>query len=69
LGLSTWLLRKSRKYSFLLTGIEGTGANGKIRVKITDPANNNAVIYDTQPSAADTADPTTSVSTEVVVNE
>lgn len=52
-----------------MPGIEGTGANGKIRVKITDPANNNAVIYDTQPSAADTADPTTSVSTEVVVNE
>jgi hypothetical protein len=43
---------KSRKYNFLLTGIEGTGANGKTRVKITDPANNNAVIYDIQPSAA-----------------
>ncbi len=49
----------SGNYTILLSVIDGssTGGQSLIRVKITDPSNN--VIYDTQPGAADTADPTT----------
>jgi hypothetical protein len=45
-------------YAFLVVGSE---AGNTIRIKITDPANNNAVVYDTQPGASDTASPTTPV--------
>ncbi|MDE2589608.1 MAG: PQQ-binding-like beta-propeller repeat protein [Patescibacteria group bacterium] len=52
-------------YNFLVTGSE---TNNTIRVQITDPSNNNAVIYDTQPTDPATAAPTTSVSGKVLAH-
>jgi len=57
---------QSGTYSFLVTGLDGTGGNGKIRIQIKDVT--GTVIYDTQYQAADTADPTTAVNGAVVVN-
>jgi len=54
----------SHTYNFLVTGVDG----GDIRIQITDPANNNNVIYDTQPNALVTATPTTSVTGNVIVH-
>jgi len=54
----------SGSYNFLVTGTDGGG----IRIQITDPSNNNNVVYDTQPSASITATPTTSVSGHVLVH-
>ena len=54
----------SGSYNFLVTGVDGGG----IRIQITDPSNNNNVIYDTQPGAATTATPTTSVTGHVIVH-
>ena len=45
-------------YNFLLTGSQTTNT---IRIQITDPNNNNEVIYDTQPGDSITAAPTTHV--------
>jgi hypothetical protein len=49
-------------YTFLATGIDSTVAGGtdRIRFRIKDSANN--VVYDSQPGAGDTTDPTTTVS-------
>jgi hypothetical protein len=46
-------------YTFVLSGVDGSqsGGNNLVRVKITDASNN--VVYAIQPRAADTADPTT----------
>jgi uncharacterized delta-60 repeat protein len=46
-------------YTFLATGIDGSvaGGNDLIRFQIKDSSNN--VVYDSQPGAGDTADPTT----------
>lgn len=49
-------------YDFLVTGLDN-GDTIRIRIKQGD-----TVIYDTQPGAADTADPTTSVTGQVIVN-
>lgn len=54
----------SQSYNFLVTGVNGGG----IRIQITDPSNNNNIIYDTQPEAAVSATPTTPVSGHVVVH-
>ncbi len=54
----------SGNYNFLVTGVNGGG----IRIQITDPSNNNNVIYDTQPGAAATATPTTSVNGNVIAH-
>jgi len=54
----------SQSYNFLVTGVNG----GDIRIQITDPSNNNNVIYDTQPGAAATATPTTSVTGNVIAH-
>ena len=54
----------SGNYNFLVTGVNG----GDIRIQITDPSNNNSVIYDTQPGAATTATPTTSVTGNIIVH-
>lgn len=54
----------SHTYNFLVTGVNGGG----IRIQITDPSNNNSVIYDTQPGVSATATPTTSGSGQVVVH-
>jgi len=54
----------SQTYNFLVVGVNG----GNIRVQITDPANNNAVIYDTQPGDPATATPTTSVTGNVIAH-
>jgi hypothetical protein len=50
-------------YTFLATGIDGSvvGGSDMIRFRIKDSSNN--VIYDSQPGAGDTDDPTTTVST------
>ncbi len=50
-------------YNFLVTGSESANT---IRIQITDSSNN--VIYDTQPSAADTATPTTAVTGNVLAH-
>lgn len=55
----------SQVYNFLVTGSE---TNNTIRVQITDPSNNNAVIYDTQPGTANTATPTASVAGHVLAH-
>jgi len=60
----TGTINGSGNYNFLITGVNGGG----IRIQITDPSNNNNVIYDTQPGASITATPTTSVNGRVVVN-
>jgi hypothetical protein len=52
----------SSGYNFLVTGVDGGG----IRIQITDSSNN--VIYDTQPGAAQTDTPTTSVNGHVIVH-
>jgi len=50
-------------YTFLATGIDGSvaGGNDLIRFQIKDSSNN--VVYDSQPGAGDTTDPTTQVAT------
>jgi streptogramin lyase len=60
----TGTINGSGSYNFLVTGTNGGG----IRIQITDPSNNNNVIYDTQPGAPITAIPTTSVNGQVIVN-
>ncbi len=60
----TGTINGSGNYNFLVTGVDGGG----VRIQITDPSNNNNVLYDTQPGAAVNATPTTSVSGRVVVN-
>ncbi len=56
-------LNGSGNYTFLATGIDGSVAGGSdlIRFQIKDASNN--VIYDSQPGASDTTDPTTVVAT------
>ncbi len=54
----------SGTYNFLVTGVDGGG----IRIQITDPSNNNAVVYDTQPGDPATATPTTSVTGNVIAH-
>ena len=53
----------SGNYGFMLTGIDGAisggGGTDKFRMKIWDKNNNNAVVYDNQMNAADSANPTT----------
>ncbi|HKB88588.1 MAG TPA: PKD domain-containing protein [Patescibacteria group bacterium] len=48
-------------YTFLVTGVDGSilGGSDLVRIRIKDSSNN--VIYDSQPGALDTSDPTTSV--------
>lgn len=48
-------------YGFLVTALDNGGGStpDDLRIKIWDKSNNNAVIYDTQPGAANTAAPTT----------
>lgn len=55
----------SQVYTYLVTGNE---PNNTIRVQITDPSNNNAVIYDTQPGDPAIAASTTSVSGKVLAH-
>lgn len=54
----------SHTYNFLVVGVNG----GNIRVQITDPSNNNAVVYDTQPGDPSTTTPTTSVNGQVIAH-
>jgi large repetitive protein len=54
-------INNAGNYNFVVTGVD----NGGIRIQITDPSNNNKVIYDTQPGAAITATPTTAVTGKV----
>jgi hypothetical protein len=50
-------------YGFLVTALDSGGGStaDKLRIKIWDKNNNNAVVYDTQPNAATTASPTTAL--------
>ncbi|MGH7204364.1 MAG: PKD domain-containing protein [Candidatus Levyibacteriota bacterium] len=59
------LTGQSGTYNFLVTGSESANT---VRIQITDPANNNAVIYDTQPGAATTAAPTTTVTGNIIAH-
>ena len=56
-------VNNSGDYGFLLTAIDGNvsggGGTDKFRLKIWDKNNNNAVVYDNQMNALDTANPTT----------
>lgn len=56
-------VNNSGDYGFLLTAIDGNvsggGGTDKFRIKIWDKNNNNAVVYDNQMNAPDTATPTT----------
>ncbi len=58
----TGTVNGSGTYNFLVTGSESANT---IRIQIKDSSNN--VIYDTQPGAADTATPTTSVTAGTVL--
>jgi hypothetical protein len=53
------------QYGFMLTVIDGKatgpGKGDKIRLKVWDKNNNNAIVYDSQLGAPDLADPTTAV--------
>lgn len=60
----TGTINGSGNYNFLVTGVDAGG----IRIQITEPPNNNNVIYDTQPGAAVTATPTTSVTGHVIAH-
>ena len=55
----------SGDYGFMLTAIDGNvsggGGTDKFRIKIWNKNNNNAVVYDTQMGAADSADLTTAL--------
>jgi len=57
-------LNGSGTYTFLATGIDGSvvGGNDLIRFQIKDASGN--VVYDSQPGASDTTDPTTQVATD-----
>jgi hypothetical protein len=59
----TGTLNGNSGYTFLATGIDGSvvGGNDLIRFRIKDALNN--VVYDSQPGAGDTTDPTTQVAT------
>jgi hypothetical protein len=49
-------------YGFLVTALDNGGSTpDKLRLKIWDKNNNNAVVYDTQPGASTTAAPTTAL--------
>ncbi len=61
----TGTVNGSGSYNFLVTGSESANT---IRIQVKDPSNNNNVIYDTQPGAADTATPTTSVTGNVLAH-
>lgn len=56
-------INNSGNYGFLLTVIDGSqpgsGGTNRFRLKISDEANGNAVIYDSEPGVSDTADPAT----------
>src|SRR6266496_1601644 len=54
---TTTLKGKTGTYTFFISAIDNN--QNLIRFRITDPSNN--VIYDTQPGAADSADPTTAI--------
>jgi hypothetical protein len=58
----TGTINGSGSYTILISVIDGSQRGGQnlIRVKITDSS--NRVIYDTQPGAPDSADPTTALS-------
>jgi hypothetical protein len=52
----------SGSYGFLVTALDNGGTTpDKLRLKIWDKTNNNAVVYDTQPGAPTTAAPTTAL--------
>jgi N-acetylneuraminic acid mutarotase/PKD repeat protein len=59
----TGTVNGSGSYTFLATGIDGSvvGGNDLIRFQIKDASGN--VVYDSQPGASDTTDPTTQVAT------
>lgn len=65
----TGTINGSGNYNFLVTGLDGNqGGDDFLRFQIKDPANNNAVIYDSQQNAADTTDPTTYVIGQLIVH-
>jgi hypothetical protein len=61
----TGTLNGTSGYTFLVTGLDGSGGNGKIRFQIKDSGGN--IAYDTQPGASDVTNPTTTVTGAVNV--
>ncbi|MBI3386014.1 PKD domain-containing protein [Candidatus Gottesmanbacteria bacterium] len=59
-------LNSSGGYTFLATGLDSNSGGPTIRFQIKDSS--NAVVYDSQPGAADDATPTTAVTGHVVVH-
>lgn len=64
----TGTINGAGNYSYLITGLDSlqNGGQGTIRFQIKDQLGN--LIYDTQPGATDTANPTTSVTGQVIVH-
>ena len=63
----TGTLNGTSGYTFLASGIDGhdTGGSDEIRFQIKQ---GTTTIYDSQPNAGDDADPTTSVTGQVIVH-
>jgi PKD repeat protein len=61
----TGTINGSGSYDFLVTGIDGSGGNGKIRFQIKQ---GTTTIFDSQIGATDITDPTASVTGTVLVN-
>ncbi len=61
----TGMINGTGSYGFMLTAIDGAinggGGSDKFRIKIWDKNNNDAVVYDNQLGAEDSAEPTTVV--------
>lgn len=56
-------------YAFLVTGADGgPGGNDVVRFRITDPANNNAVIYDSQFGTTEVTAPNTLVTGQIIIH-
>ena len=59
-------INNAGNYGFIVTVIDGQASGGggvdKIRMKIWDKNNGNAIVYDNQMGASDSANPTTAIS-------
>jgi hypothetical protein len=66
------IVNGSGNYGFIITVIDGQEPGGggvdKFRIKIWDKNNGNAVVYDTQPGAPDSANPTTTAVGAIIIH-
>lgn len=61
----TGTVNGSGSYTFMVTGLDGGSGDDFVRFQIKDSSNN--VVYDSQPGAADTIDPTTFVTAGQII--